>query len=116
MGKDKLLWKYLSDGKLSSYFIRMIALKAAGRPVAPELSLAAQADAGQVGGCGEGDAVYGRRGFELQSTVCMHCLLLPLLPCSFSKLKERKKKEGKGCNVSQRNRLADSCLLPYLFI
>jgi len=27
-----------------------------------------------------------------------------------------KKKKGKGCNVSQRNRLADICLLPYLFI
>lgn len=51
MGKDKLLWKYLSDG-LSSYFIKMIALKVADGAVAPELSRAAQADAGHVGGHG----------------------------------------------------------------
>lgn len=80
MGKDKLFWKYLSDGKLSSYFIRMIALKAAGRPVAPELSLAAQADAGQVGGCGEGDAVYGRRG-GLSSKAQFACIVFSFLSC-----------------------------------
>lgn len=57
----------------------------------------------------------GGGGVELQSTVCMHCLLLPLLPCSFSKLKERKKKEKAAmCHKGTDWQTAASCLI-YLF-